>query len=365
MRILLVSTLKRNVAKDVTASRSRIIYTLAKGLVEKGHDVTLLGTADSVIEGVKTISVIEKSWVDLPAVENSYFQETASLVSLAQKMVAIQDDFDLIHTHTYPDFFLPLMESQVHVPLVTTLHLQATDYIDEVISKFTKTTFVALSNAHRRGFKKTQIEHIVYNGIDTTVFSYQEKKDDYLLWIGRLSKAKDANGTFLDPKGIQHAIALAEKTNSYLKLAGSVEDMAFFYDFVKPHLSEKIQWVGTVSSEQLISRDEIVRLYQSAKVFLMPINWEEPFGMVMAEAMSCGTPVIAFDRGAVREVIADGTTGFVVDPQKGVDGLAEALGKIATIDPKACRQRVEQHFSIPKMVEGYEAVYKDCIAKQE
>lgn len=357
MRILLVSTLKRNVAKEVTASRSRIIYTLARGLVEKGHTVSLLGTADSVIEGVTTIPVIETSWVDLPSVENSYFQETASLVSLAQKMVALQDDFDVIHTHTYPDFFLPLMESQVRVPLVTTLHLQATDYIDAVISKFTKTRFVALSKAHRSGFTKTKIDDIVYNGIDTTVFSYEEKKEDYLLWIGRLPKAKDKNGRFLDPKGIRHAIALAEKTNSHLKLAGSVEDMAFFTNDVKPHLNEKIQWVGEVSHEQDMRREEIVGLYQKAAVFLMPINWEEPFGMVMAEAMSCGTPVIGFDHGAVKEVIADGVSGFVVPPDKGVDGLVQALGKIATITPHQCRERVEEHFSIPKMVEGYERVY--------
>lgn len=358
MRILLVSTLKRNVAKDVTASRSRIIYMLAKGLVEKGHDVTLLGTADSVIEGVKTIPVIAKSWVDLPPVENSYFQETASLVSLAQKMVALQDDFDVIHTHTYPDFFLPLMESQLHVPLVTTLHIQATDYIDDVTSRFTKTTFVALSKAHRSGFKKTKIDHIVYNGIDTDVFAYEAGKEDYLLWVGRLSKAKNADGTFFDPKGIRYAIALAQKTQSHLKLAGSVEDMTFFNMDVKPHLSEKIEWIGEVSSEQKMDRQEIVKLYQKAKVFLMPINWDEPFGMVMAEAMSCGTPVIGFDRGAVKEVIADGETGFVVPPQDGIEGLAEALEKIDTLTAENCRKRVEQYFSIPKMVEGYEGVYK-------
>lgn len=363
MRILLVSTLKRNVAKDVTASRSRIIYTLAKGLVEQGHTVSLLGTADSVIEGVTTIPVIEKSWIELPAVENSYFQETASLISLAQKMIAIQDDFDVIHTHTYPDFFLPLVESQLHVPLVTTLHIQATDYIDDVTSKFTKTNFVGLSKAHSSGFKKTKIDHIVYNGIDTDVFSYESQKQDYLLWIGRLSKAKNPDGSFFDPKGIKHAIALAQKTDSHLKLAGSVEDMAFFNNDVKPHLSEKIEWIGEVSSEQKMSRDTIVALYQKAKVFLMPINWEEPFGMVMAEAMSCGTPVIGFDRGAVKEVIADGETGFVVPPQEGINGLAKALEKIHTITPQNCRKRVEEHFSIPKMVEGYEEVYKDVQGK--
>jgi UDP-glucose:tetrahydrobiopterin glucosyltransferase len=176
-----------------------------------------------------------------------------------------------------------------------------------------------------------------------------------MLWIGRLPKAKDEQGEFLDPKGIRHAIALAQKTGSHLKIAGSVEDMAFFDKDVKPHLHDNIEWVGEVSSEQKMQREDIVRLYQKAKVFLMTINWEEPFGMVMAEAMSCGTPVIAFDRGAAKEVVADGESGFVVPPEKGIEGLTEALSKITVYSSQNCRKRVEEHFSIPKMVENYEA----------
>ncbi len=328
MKILIVSTLKRNVTPRITASRSRVIYELANGLVKKGHQVSLLGTGDSLIAGVTTIPIIPKAWVDLAPVENPFFREVATLVQLARKVVELQSNFDIIHNHTYPEFFIPLIESELKTPLLTTIHIQAEDYIDETLALYQKSYFVSISNAHKALFKKASIFKVIYNGIDTNLYSYNEKKEDYLLWLGRLAKAKNSDGSFMDPKGVKWAIKLAQATGERLLLSGSVEDMEFYNQEVKPYLSDKIQWVGPVSAEQSLTKKQVVALMQKAKAFLMTINWYEPFGLVMAEAGSCGTPVIGFDRGSVAEIVVHGKTGFVVPPSKGIEGLKEALSKI-------------------------------------
>ncbi len=348
---------------DVTASRSRIVYGIALGLVKNGHEVSLIGTADSNVPGVKTIPVIDKGFSELSGFENRFYAETSYLVKLCKKIEEIGEDFDIIHNHTYPEFINLFVIEKLKTPMITTLHSQATPEYDEVLSLFPNANLVSISKAHRNMFKKAKIQNVVYNGIDTQIFSFVEKKDDYLLWIGRLSEAKDGNNNFLDPKGVRWAIKLAQTTGERLVITGNVEDSDFYERDVKPYLNDKIQWFGPISKEQKIDRAEIVKLMQKAKVFLMTINWEEPFGLVMAEAMSCGTPVIGFNKGSVNEIVIDGKTGFVVNPSLGVEGLKKALQKISDIDPIECRKHIEEHFSVERMVENYEKVYQEVIKK--
>lgn len=362
MKILIVSTLKRKVTAEMTASRSQIIYKLASGLAKKGHQVSLLGTADTVIEGCQTIPVIEKGWVDLPPPENQFYLEVSTLIQLVEKLVKIQKDFEIIHNHLYPEFFTPIVEWRLTTPMVTTVHSQWTPFIDDTLSLFKKTYFISISNAHRSLFKKANFYQVIYNGIDTNLFSFSEKKEDYLLWIGRLARAKNKDGTFQDPKGVRWAIKLAKETDSKLILTGNVEDFEFYERDIKPYLSDKIQWYGPVAKEQVIPHQEIAHLMKKAKAFLMTVNWFEPFGLVMAEAMSCGTPVIGFNRGAVSELVVDGKTGFVVPYEKGIEGLKEALKKIDQINPKDCREHVVKNFSVERMIENYEKVYHKIIA---
>ncbi len=365
MKVLIISTLKRKVTKEMTASRSQIIYKIASSLAKKGHQVSILGTGDTIIEGCQTIPVIEKGWVDSPPAENQFFFETSTIVKLIYKIKEIQDDFDIIHNHLYPEFFPPLVENEIKKPFVTTVHIQYTPFIDDVFSLFKKTYLISISNAHQKLFKKTKFYKVIYNGIDTSVFTLEEKKDDYLLWIGRLSKAKNKDGSFQDPKGIRWAIKLAKETNNRLILTGNVEDIEFFNRDVKPYLNDKIQWYGPLSKEQELSSYQIAKLMQKAKAFLMTINWYEPFGLVMAEAMACGTPVIGFDRGSVSELVIDGKTGFVVPYSSGIDGLKKALSRIQTIKPIDCRQHVVKNFSTEKMIENYEKLYNEIIKNHE
>jgi len=361
MKILIVSLLKRKVTPDIPAARPRVIYEIANGLAKKGHQVSLLGTADSHIPGVEVIPVIEKGFVDMPSFENPFYAETAYLVKLAKKIEEIGDQFDIIHNHTYPEFINLLVAKNIKTPIISTIHAQAFAEYDEALSLFPECYHISISEAHKKLFKKAKIYKVVYNGVDTNIYSYQEKKDDYLLWLGRLSKAKSADGSFMDPKGIRWAIKLAEETNSRLLMSGNIEDMKFYDQDVKPHLTDKIKWVGPLSSELVLTKPEVAKLMQSAKAYLMPINWYEPFGLVMAEAMSCGTPVIGFDRGAVKELIVEGKTGFVVSPEAGIEGLKNALSKIDTIKPQDCRDHVEKNFSTETMVQAYEKTYQEVI----
>lgn len=364
MKILIVAHLKRKVTPDMTASRSRVIYELAKGLIKKGHDVTILGTGDSHVPGAKIISVIPRSFVEMPAYENPFYAETGFLIKMAKMLEEIAGDYDIVHNNTYPEFINLMAADRISIPIVTTVHAQATPEFDEVLSLFPGSFLISISKAHRELFKKAKIYEVIYNGIDTDLYKFQEKKEDYLLWIGRLGKAKNKDGNFIDAKGVKWAIELARATGSRLKLSGNVEDIEFYNKEVKPHLSDKIEWVGEVSAEQPLSKQEVVELMQNAKAFLMTINWYEPFGLVMAEAMSCGTPVIGFNRGSVSELVEDGKTGVVVEPKEGLDGLKRALAEIDRIEPVACRKRVEEKFSVGVMTNNYEKLYNDVIGEQ-
>ena len=361
MRVLIVSTLKRKVTPDFFASRSRVILQLARGLAEKGHAVSLLGTGDSSIPGVKIIPVIEKGWVDLPPVENEFLRQTANLIQLSQKIIEIQNNYDIVHNHVYPDFFPSIIEDKLKIPMLTTLHALYDFYMNDLLSTFKKTYFISLSNAYAALYKKAKIYKTVYNGVDTNLYAYSEKKENYMFWLARLPKAKNADGTFMDPKGIRWAIKLAQATGIKLYISAPVEDHEFFEKDVKPHLNDKIQFVGKPTTEQSVPLEKIIELYQHAKVFLMTINQQEPFGLTLAEAGSCGTAVIGFNRGAVPEVIVNGKTGFVVSYAKGVDGLKEALVKIDQIKPQDCREHIAKNFSVEKMVENYEKTYQEIL----
>lgn len=361
MKILIASLLKRKVNKESLSSRPRIIYEIINGLLKKGHQLSIIGTADSVIDGITTIPIIPNSMVDMPVFENPFYAETSFLVKQEKKIEEIADDYDIIHNHTYPEFINLFAADKVKTPIITTIHAQATTELDEVLSLFPKTYLISISKAHQNLFKKSKIFKVVYNGIDTDIYSFSEKKNDYLLWLGRLAKAKDKNGKFIDPKGVKWAIQLAQETGSQLLIGGNIEDMDFYNNEVKPHLNKNIKWIGPLSSELTLKKQEIANLMKKAKAFLMTINWYEPFGLVMAEAMSCGTPVIGFDRGSVSELIVDGKTGFVVAPEKGINGLKEALNKINTIKPQDCRSHVVKNFSVEIMVENYEKTYQEII----
>ncbi len=364
MKILITAPLTRKISLKITAARPRVIFDLTTGLQKRRHKVFVLGTKDSYIPRVKIIPVIKKGFYELSSsLENPFYVHASFLAKMAKVLEKIGDNFDIIHNHCYPEFINLLVEKNIKTPIVTTIHAQMTPELDDILSLFPDSYFICISKAAKNLAKKTKIYRVIYNGIDTSLYKFSSKTEGYLLWIGRLSKAKDKKGNFMDPKGVRWAIRLAKETGLNLLLAGNVEDPEFFERDVKPHLSKKIKWMGSVSFEQPLSKQEVARLMQKAKAFLMTVNWEEPFGLVMAEAQSCGTPIIGFDRGSVSELVINGKTGFIVKPKEGIKGLKRAVRRIDKINPKDCREHIEKKFSIKKMVEEYEKIYYEILNK--
>jgi glycosyltransferase involved in cell wall biosynthesis len=374
LRIALLAPLKRPINPQTTVSRNRIVADLALGLVRKGHEVTIFGTSDSSLPGIKIIGVVDRGLVDLPPTENPFYTDTAYISHDIMKVLALQDNFDIIHNHMYPEF-LPLIGQKLFKkPIVTTVHSQITGELRMALSDTKgESGLISISESAKKALNLESV--VIYNGIDTSLYVPDDTlQKNYLLFIGRMSKAK-ANGKFIDPKGVGNAVEAVKAAGENLKIVSNVEDKKFYDEIIAPNLSDKIEFVGDVSSEQEITREQIVNLHQNAKAFLFPINWEEPFGLVMAEAMGCGTPVIAYNRGSVSELVRDGVTGFVIEPEdskneskfaiktKGIEGLAEAIRRIGEIDRKACRKHVLENFSVEKMVDNYEKFYWKILEK--
>jgi glycosyltransferase involved in cell wall biosynthesis len=303
---------------------------IAEGLVERGWDVTLFATADSITKA-KLHAVIDKGYEEDPAQE-------AKVVECLQisEMMEHAGQFDLIHNN-YD--FLPLTYSRlIDTPMLTTIHGFSSDNIRRVYRKYKHDSYyTSISDSDR----DPELPYLatVYNGIDLSNLTFSEKGGDKLVFLGRIHP----------DKGVHLACKMAKKAGMDLIIAGIIQDENYFNSLVKPHIDDKqISYIGPVGP---IERDA---LFKQASALLHLNELPERFGLVMAEAMGAGVPVIAYDRGSCREVIADGETGFLVTT---VNEAAEAVKKIITIDRTACRKRVEENFSIPKMVEAYEKVY--------
>jgi glycosyltransferase involved in cell wall biosynthesis len=361
LRIAILAPLKRVITPETTVSRNRVIVDLVSELIGRGHKVTIFGTGGSYLPGAEVIPIVPKALVDMPPAENEFYQHTSYLTKLLSQAVIRQGEFDLIHNHMYPEYLAFLCGFTT--PMVTTLHSQMTALTASVLKEFPHQKLVAISHMAKRVADIDTID-VVHNSVDTEFFIPSEGPKEYLLAVGRMSKARDDKGNFLDPKGIGVSIQVAQKTGQKLKIVGNVEDPLFFETIVKPHLSDTIEFVGDVSSEQTLTREQMRDLFAGAKAFINPIGWEEPFGLVMAEALSVGTPVVAYNRGAVAEIVEEGKVGFVVDPSSGIDGFARALQNIGTIDRSRCRLHAVEHFSKARMADQYEAIYEKVLAKE-
>lgn len=355
LKILILAPLKRPVRADITASRPHVIFDLTNQLVKRGHQISILGTADSYVEGVEIIPVIEKGLSYLGPFENEFYVHCAYITVMLKKLEEVAINFDIIHNHLYPEF-LPLLQSRIlKTPMVTTIHSQMIPETVMALSQFPGVHLVAISKNQASLASNLHFD-IVYNGIDTDFFVPKEGggTGDYLLFIGRMKTLKDKDGKQIDPKGVLNAIKVAKALGEKLIIVGNVEDMKFYDEEIKPHLSERIQFYGEPSKEQKVPREEIRSLYQNAKCFLFPINWHEPFGLVIAEALSCGCPVIAMAKGAAVELIKDGETGFLCQT---VNEMIEKVKRVKEIDRTKCRRYAVENFSIKRMVEDYEKLY--------
>ena len=312
----------------------QIASNIAEGLVEQGIDVTLFATQDSEtkggLDGVITMGYEEDKNIDAKVAECMHIS------NLMEKA----DRFDLIHNHFD---FLPLTYSGlIKTPMVTTIHGFSSPKIIPVYKKYNDTTFyVSISNSDRSPALK--YVSTVYNGIDENHFTLNEKPEDYLLYFGRIHH----------DKGTWEAIQIAKNAKRKLIISGLIQDNAYFTEKVAPFLNdENIIYVGNSGPEE---RD---KLLGNAIALLHPINFQEPFGLSVAESMFCGTPVIAFNKGAMKELIMNARTGFLVED---INEAVERLSDIPGISRKYCREWAAGKFSKKKMVADYLNVYKKIL----
>jgi len=339
-----------------------IAVEVSEGLAKKGHLVDFYGPEGSRINvnkvisaGLKALNQPEGQAITKgPNVGNAEANKIFGLWDqyLIAEMFkeAEKGKYDLLHIHP-PDRALPLALSHPKIPVFYTLHDPIYPWRAEIFSMFESPNqyYISISNAQRKPAPKLNYAATIYNGVDIRNFTYSGKHDNYLLYTGRIHPEK----------GVAEAVQAAKMTGEKLVIIGPPVTGRYWDEKIAPFLNEKIQYLG------FVPRRKLFKYYQRAKATLVPIQWEEPFGLVMKESMACGTPVVAFNRGSVSEVVRDKKTGFVVKPfdKKGEVNLkefAEAIGKIDQIDRQECRKWVEENFTIEKMVEGYErAFYKN------
>ena len=333
MRVAVLAPIAWRVPPRHYGPWERVVSLLTEGLVRAGVDVTLFATLDSLtsakLEGVCPRPYEEDGTLDAKVWEGLHI---AHLFERAET-------FDLIHNH-YD--FLPLSYSGLtNTPVVTTIHGFSSARILPVYRRYDASThYVAISNADRH--PDLTYTATVYHGIDFGEFTLNEHQNDYLLFFGRIHP----------DKGAAEAIALARRVGRPLKLAGIIQDKGYFEREVEPHLGKDISYLGSAGPE---ARDELLG---GAAALLHLINFDEPFGLSMVEAMACGTPVIATGRGSVPEVVDDGVTGFIVH---NLDEAALAVDRIAALERAQVRAQAERRFSVSQMVHRYLEVYEHML----
>lgn len=346
MKIALVGAIDSATGKNSSAGTEIWTYNFILELTARGHKVVLFGSKDSKVEQPLVASVDSKDIINSDTGQISRARLAYYSIEQMSELIKRQDDFDLIHLSVYAlQYYLPLIKL-LHKPIVATVHGSALsrEDADKILPLVKQVNFVLISNSFLSSWGKPEKYKVIYNGIRINDFPFKEKKDDYYFWMGRISLEK----------GLNDAVEFAIKTNSKLIIAGPKRQPEFFNQYVKPKLSDKIEYVGELGLA------EKVKYYQRAKAFLMPIKWEEPFGLVAVEAMACGTPVIAYNRGAMSEIITDKVDGILVRPDN-IDELIKSADYVSKIDHQKCRTKVKNKFSIDVMVDEYLKYYQEIL----
>ena len=359
MKIAQIVSYQESVPPNSKNGLEFVVSWITEELLKRGHEVTLFAPGDSKTKAsLKSIYPTNLSnakkvlWY-----HNDYNNQNLSYA------FSMADKFDIIHTHTNPNLFVGFTKK----PVVHTLHSPYRDgfrkmyltnkkisgYIKPIIDNYEKINYVTISKLQQKNYRKCEKYYFknytnIYNGIPVEKFKFNDKPEDYLFFMGYIS----------EDKGAHIAVKVAKKTKQKLILAGQYSERhpEYFNKYIKPYLNENIQYVGPVNFKQKI------KLLKNAKAVINPITWDEPFGLVPVEAQACGTPVLTFKKGAMPEIVKNNKTGYVVETEK---ELMESIKKIDKIDRYECRKWVEENFSVEKMVDEYEKLYKKLINKKK
>jgi glycosyltransferase involved in cell wall biosynthesis len=319
-------------------------YNLARELQTRGHQVAVIGQQGS--KGpFETVAVAPESWTPQLGTRDQQARECLFLDRAYH--VVRRRAFDVIHDHSGLPGILVAATSGLDTPVVATLHGALTeaegDFLGEVDDEV---HLVAISRAQQAQVAGVKWRRVVHNAVDPAEYHpvCPDEKEDYLMQLARISPSK----------GQHIAIEVAQRVGTRLVLAGKIDadSEEYFEKEIKPHIGGLVTWYENVVGK------EKVRLLAKARAMIFPIQWEEPFGMAMVEAMVSGTPVLAMARGAAGEVVEPGVTGWLAED---VDGLVEAYARIGEIDLEQCVKRAAERFGPPQMADGYQSVYERAI----
>ncbi len=339
----------------------QVVYNLTEELVERGHQVTLFAAAGSKTRAqlIQTVPHAFNTWPRRELERPRRYDQDSGLLEgppdlriLEQQHVAtcmehVQGgDFDVVHSHLHVHALV--FSRLIRCPMVSSLHGAAwVRSMHPVFDRYRDQPFVSLSDAERSLKPDLNYVRTVYNGVDLEQFAFEPRKQDYLLFAGRLSPEK----------GPAEAIAIARQADTPLRIAGMIEPQHrdYYEREVAPHVDgERVRYLG------LLSQRDLAVEYHHAKAVLFPIHWCEPCSMVGIEAQACGTPIIGTRYGYLPELIRDGRTGFLADT---IEQAAAAVARLDELDPAACRRNVQDRFSRQTMAAGYEEVYRQLAGR--
>jgi glycosyltransferase involved in cell wall biosynthesis len=340
MRIAQISPLFEAVPPKLYGGTERVVHWLTKALMAMGHDVTLFASGDS--DPTLNLAPMRKEAIRLDPRKPDW---VAIYYKYVEDVYARKDEFDILHFHI--DYFPLSLFTRQHVPFLTTSHgrLDIPEFV-ETYSMFPTAPFVSISNSQRRPIPNLNWVRTVLHGMPAELLTPQPVRQEYCAFLGRVSPEK----------GPDRAIEITRRAGMKLKIAAKVDDAdrRYYETVVKPLIDTNphVEYIGEINDSQKPD------FLSGAQALIFAIDWPEPFGLVMIEAMACGTPVIAFNSGSVPEVIDDGVSGFIVD---GIDGAVAALGRLHQLERATVRATFERRWTSRRMAEDYVAVYQQLI----
>jgi glycosyltransferase involved in cell wall biosynthesis len=336
MHIAQIAPLTEAIPPKMYGGTERVVHWLTEELVALGHDVTLFASGDS-----RTSAKLEAVWPRALRLDDSVRDPNALHMLMLERVRQQASDFDFLHFHL--DYYPFSLFSRQPVPFVTTLHgrLDLPEH-QPVFTAFSAAPVVSISDAQRRPLPQAGWVRTIHHGLPENLLSPLPVKPQYFAFLGRIAPEK----------GVDRAISIARHCGVPLRIAAKVDksDREYFDEKIRPLLDgSNVEYIGEIN-------DVDKSAFLSAAIALLtPIDWPEPFGLVMIEAMACGTPVIAYNRGSVPEVVDDGLTGFIVEDEKGAIGAVDRLSQLSR---KKIRAQFERRFTARRMAQEYLAVYR-------
>ena len=341
MRIAQIAPLHEAVPPKLYGGTERVVSFLTEELVALGHDVTLFASGDSV-----TSAKLEAIWPRALRLDPAIRDPIAPHMLLMEAVRRQADDFDVMHFHM--DYWPFSLFGRQRTPFVTTLHgrLDLAE-LQPVFDTFPNVPMVSISDSQRRPLPQARYIATIHHGLPANLLTPHPKKPEYLAFLGRIAPEK----------GPDRAIRIARASGIPLKIAAKVDrvDQVYFDTVIRPMLGDGVELIGEISDAQKPD------FLSGAVGLLMPIDWPEPFGLVMIEAMACGTPVVAFNRGSVPEIIDEGVSGFIVEDEL---GAIAAVDRLPTLARAKVRERFEARFTARRMAEDYLKVYRSLAGEQ-